>query len=64
MASRTGRSRNESVERVKARKRIRDSEETVKILREAADQVGAVFPQGRYLLASELHDDGVRIRRA
>ena len=48
-----------------ARRRIRDLEEEVKILRKAAAAVEAVVPpKDRYRLVAELHSDGVRIGRA
>ena len=60
-----GTSRVESTALVGARKRIRELEEEVKILRKAADAVEQVVrPKGRFQLVDELAADGVRVRRA
>jgi hypothetical protein len=55
----------ESRELAEARRRIRDPEEEVKILRKAAAAVEeVVLPKVRYRLVAELHADGLRVGRA
>ncbi len=57
--------RGESAELVAARQKIRDLEEENKILRKAAAAVQEVVPQKeRFRLVTELHADGIRLRRA
>ncbi|WP_428981403.1 IS3 family transposase [Nocardia brasiliensis] len=60
-----GVSRPESEELAAAKRRILDLEEEVEILGKAAAAVEQVVPpKDRYRLVAELHDDGVRVRRA
>ena len=60
-----GASSRGSAELAKAKKRIRDLEEEVKILRKAAAAVEEVVPpKVRFRLVAELHADGVRIGRS
>jgi transposase InsO family protein len=62
---REGHGSGQTAELAAAQQRIRDLEEEVKILRKAAAAVEKVVPpKDRYRLVAELHDDGVRIRRA
>lgn len=53
----------ESAELAAARRRIRDLEEEVKILRKAAAAVEAVVPPKERCLVAELRGDGVRTGR-
>ena len=60
-----GTSTRESTELVAAKRRIRDLEEEVKILRKAAAAVEEVVPpKVRFRLVAELADDGVRVQHA
>ena len=60
-----GASSRASAEPTGAKKRIRDLEEEVKILRGAAAAVQEVVPAGvRFRLLAQLHVDGVRIGRS
>jgi putative transposase len=60
-----GTASNESAALGDARRRIRELEDEVKILRAAASAVEKVVPpKDRYQLVAELVDDGVQARRA